>query len=57
MDWSDLLFPKTCPCCGGELPDGQTVCDGCAPKIRVNPLSLLRRVSAELPLREERAGV
>ena len=37
MDWSDLLFPKNCPCCGGELPDGQTVCDGCAPKIRVNP--------------------
>lgn len=36
MDWTDLLFPKTCPCCGGELPEGQDVCADCAPKIRVN---------------------
>ena len=37
MDWTDLLFPKTCPCCGGELREGQTVCDHCAPGIHVNP--------------------
>lgn len=36
MDWTDLLFPKTCPCCGGELPEGQSVCEDCAPKIRRN---------------------
>ena len=37
MDWTDLLFPRTCPCCGGELREGQTVCDHCAPGIHVNP--------------------
>lgn len=37
MDWTDLLFPKTCPCCGGELREGQTVCEHCAPDIHRNP--------------------
>lgn len=36
MQWTDLLFPQTCPCCGGELPDGQPVCDRCAPGVHVN---------------------
>ena len=37
MAWADLLFPKTCPCCGGELREGQEVCGRCAPAIRYNP--------------------
>ena len=36
MHWTDLLFPPTCPCCGGELPDGQAVCDKCVPGIHRN---------------------
>lgn len=36
MGWIDLLFPKTCPCCGGELRNGQTVCDRCTPDIHYN---------------------
>ncbi len=37
MKWTDLLFPPTCPCCGGEVPDGQSVCNQCAPRIHRNP--------------------
>ena len=36
MDWTDLLFPRTCPCCGGELREGQSVCDRCAPGVHRN---------------------
>lgn len=36
MRWSDLLFPRTCPCCGGELREGQEVCDRCASEIFYN---------------------
>lgn len=36
MDWTELLFPKTCPCCGGSLPEGAEVCPACAGAVRYN---------------------
>lgn len=36
MKWTELLFPPTCPCCGGELQKGQTVCSDCTQNIHRN---------------------
>lgn len=36
MAWTDLLFPKTCPCCGTPLKTGDTVCPDCRREVRRN---------------------
>ena len=36
MAWTDLLFPKTCPCCGKPLNKGERVCPDCGRAVRRN---------------------
>lgn len=36
MDWTELLFPRTCPACGGPIAAGQTLCAECERRVARN---------------------